>query len=410
MNDAIEQLSVRGGGAGAAKTAADANPMPICFVVDSDANIRRLMFSELRGLQVQSDLFETVPEMVKYAENVRPDLLFVDVTTSLSNAVDLVGALARAQLHCPIQIMTGLNPVLIEQVKRIGERGGLKLLPVLHKPFRPTTIRKVLQDLKLRRDRAASSVVTLEEVIRNKWLELWYQPKIDLRANVMVGAEAFVRARHPELGVLAPDAFLSDATVEELVDLTPRVIGRVLGDCRSVAKAGVSITFSINIPIQALSKLSLFSIMWEERSEGSSGPGLVLEITEEEVLDNLPQVRAAARELRAYGISFAVDGFGVSYAELRREKELPFAEVKIDRSYISNCDTDVLNAGLCETIVEFAHRFNISAVAEGIETKGELQTLRDIGCDMAQGYLFARPMPKDKFAKMVLEHTKLRTS
>ena len=348
--------------------------------------------------------------MVKYAENVRPDLLFVDVTTSLSGAVDLVGVLAKADLHCPIQIMTGLNPVLIEQVKRIGERGGLKLLPVLHKPFRPTTIRRVLQDLKLRRDRAASSVVTLEEVIRNKWLELWYQPKIDLRANVMVGAEAFVRARHPDLGVLAPDAFLSDATVEELIDLTPRVIGRVLSDSRSVAKAGVSITFSINIPIQALSKLSLFGIMWEERPEGSSGPGLVLEITEEEVLDNLPQVRAAARELRAYGISFAVDGFGVSYAELRREKELPFAEVKIDRSYISNCDTDVLNAGLCETIVEFAHRFNISAVAEGIETKGELQTLRDIGCDMAQGYFFARPMPKDKFAKMVLEHTKPKTS
>ena len=407
MNNAVQQLSVQGG---EAQTAAEANPMPICFVVDSDANIRRLMFSELRGLQVQSDLFETVAEMVKYAENVRPDLLFVDLTTSLSSAVDLVGALAKAELHCPIQIMTGLNPVLIEQVKRIGDRGGLKLLPVLHKPFRPTTIRRVLQDLKLRRDRAASSVVTLEEVIRNKWLELWYQPKIDLRANVMVGAEAFVRARHPELGVLAPDAFLSDATVEELIDLTPRVIGRVLSDSRSVAKAGVSITFSINIPIQALSKLSLFAIMWEERPEGSSGPGLVLEITEDEVLDNLPQVRAAARELRAYGISFAVDGFGVSYAELRREKELPFAEVKIDRSYISNCDTDVLNAGLCETIVEFAHRFNISAVAEGIETKGELQTLRDIGCDMAQGYFFARPMPKDKFAKMVLEHTKPKTS
>jgi EAL domain-containing protein (putative c-di-GMP-specific phosphodiesterase class I) len=100
----------------------------------------------------------------------------------------------------------------------------------------------------------------------------------------------------------------------------------------------------------------------------------------------------------------------VSYAELAREKELPFTELKIDRSFIAHCDTDVLNAGLCETIIEFAHRFNISAVAEGIETKGELQTLRDIGCDMAQGYFFARPMPKDKFAKMVLEHTKQKKS
>jgi EAL domain-containing protein (putative c-di-GMP-specific phosphodiesterase class I)/CheY-like chemotaxis protein len=408
MNDAVQALSPRPGQAQKEAAAAEANPMPICFVVDSDANIRRLMFAELRGLQVQSDLFETAPEMLKYAEKVRPDLLFVDITTSLSSAVELIGLLAMAQLPCPVQIMTGLNPVLIEQVKRIGERNGLRLLPVLHKPFRPTTIRKVLHDLRLRRDRAATGAVTLEEIIRNRWLELWYQPKIDLRANVMVGAEAFVRARHPELGVLGPDAFLWDATEEELVDMTPRVIGRVIGDCRSVAAAGVSINFSINIPVSVLSKLSLFGIMWEERTEGSQGPGLILEITEEEVLPNLSQVRAAARELRAYGITFAVDGFGVSYAELLREKDLPFAEIKIDRSYISNCDTDPLNAGLCETLVEFAHRFNISAVAEGIETKGELQTLRDIGCDMAQGYFFARPMPKDKFAKMVLEHAKQR--
>src|SRR5262249_54661827 len=179
-----------------------------CFVVDSDANIRRLMFSELRGLQVQSDLFETPSEMLRYAEGVRPDLLFIDITTSLSNAIELIETLAKAQLGCPVQIMTGLNPVLIEQIRRIGERRGLQLLPMLHKPFRPGVIRKILHALNLRRDGAASVAVTLEEVIGNRWLELWYQPKIDLSANVMVGAEAFVRARHPELGVLGPDAFL----------------------------------------------------------------------------------------------------------------------------------------------------------------------------------------------------------
>jgi EAL domain-containing protein (putative c-di-GMP-specific phosphodiesterase class I) len=265
-----------------------------------------------------------------------------------------------------------------------------------------------LDSLNLRGDRPTNPV-TLEEVIRNKWLELWYQPKIDLQSNVMVGAEAFVRARHPELGVLSPDAFLTDATVEELVELTPRVIGKVMGDGRAIAAAGVPIVFSINIPIEALSKLSLFGILWEERPEGTA-PGLVLEISEEEVLANLPQVRATARELRPYGIAFAVDGFGVSYAELAREKELPFTELKIDRSHISNCDTDLLSAGLCETIVEFAHRFGIAAVAEGIETKAEYQALREMGCDMAQGYFFARPMPKDKFAKLVLEHAKQKTS
>src|SRR5262249_6203840 len=158
---------------------------------------------------------------------------------------------------------------------------------------------------------------------------------IDLTANVMVGAEAFVRARHPELGVLGPDAFLSSASDEELIELTPRVIARVMRDWKSIATAGVTTSFSINIPVLALKKLTMFGILWEESAGVSNWPGLCLEITEDEVLQNLSIVNAAARELRTYGITFAVDGFGVSYAELAREKQLPFAEVKIDRSYIS---------------------------------------------------------------------------
>ena len=141
----------------AARVATPSDHTPICFVVDSDANIRRMMFAELRGLQVQSDLFEKPAEMLQYCEEVRPDLLFVDITTSLSSAIELVETLAKAQLACPIQIMTGLNPVLVEQIRRIGERRGLQLLPVLHKPFRPNAIRKILQALNLRRDGAATA-------------------------------------------------------------------------------------------------------------------------------------------------------------------------------------------------------------------------------------------------------------
>jgi len=135
---------------------------------------------------------------------------------------------------------------------------------------------------------------------------------------------------------------------------------------------------------------------------------LVLEITEEEIIPNLPLAFKAVQELRTYGISLAVDDFGSGYAELSRLKELPFGEVKIDRSYITNCDSDHMNAGLCETIVEFAHRFGIKAVAEGIETVGELNVLRKVGCDMAQGYLFARPMTKQEFAAVVHQRKKIK--
>jgi EAL domain-containing protein (putative c-di-GMP-specific phosphodiesterase class I) len=252
--------------------------------------------------------------------------------------------------------------------------------------------------------------VDLQEVLAEGWLELWYQPTIDLKQRKMVGAEAFVRARHPEHGVLSPETFLSNASEQELLDLTRRVLGRALRDWPAFATMGVPVELSINVPIAVLSKLSIFAIMWEQKPDVPNWPGLTLEIAEEEAVHNIPLVNKALKELQPYGISISVDNFGPSYAELLRLPELPFKELKIDRSYISNCDTDRMNKGLCETIVEFAHKFGLIAVAEGVETAGELSVLRDMGCDIGQGYLFARPQPKEELLAMVRQRSKARNA
>jgi EAL domain-containing protein (putative c-di-GMP-specific phosphodiesterase class I) len=93
----------------------------------------------------------------------------------------------------------------------------------------------------------------------------------------------------------------------------------------------------------------------------------------------------------------ALDDFGAGYSSLARLRQLPFSELKIDRSYVSNCHDDKVNGGLCETIVKLAKRFELMTVAEGIEHSAESDKLKEIGCDIGQGYLFAKPMPKAKF-------------
>jgi EAL domain-containing protein (putative c-di-GMP-specific phosphodiesterase class I) len=339
-----------------------------------------------------------------------PDLVFLDVTVGGSEGVEMIDRLAETGAKYPIQILSGLNPVLVEQIRRQGERSGLRVLPVLPKPLQSGSIRQVVTALGLRRDPAASIRVDLREVLAEGWLELWYQPTIDLKQRKMVGAEAFVRARHPEHGILTPETFLSNAGEQELVDLTRRVLGRALRDWPAFATIGVPVELSINVPIAVLSKLSIFAIMWEQKPDAPNWPGLTLEIPEEEAVHNIPLVNKALKELQPYGISISVDNFGPSYAELLRLPELPFKELKIDRSYISNCDTDRMNKGLCETIVEFAHKFGLTAVAEGVETAGELNVLRDMGCDIGQGYLFARPQPKEELLATVRQRSKGRTA
>jgi EAL domain-containing protein (putative c-di-GMP-specific phosphodiesterase class I) len=283
------------------------------------------------------------------------------------------------------------------------------MLPVLEKPFRVPAVRQVIEQQGLRRDALASIQVTLADALRNGWLELWYQPKIDLRARVFAGAEGYVRARHPEHGIVPPDSLFGGATPEDMLALTQHVLATAMRDWSLFASVGLPIRFSINVPILALAKLPLATIISKHRPKAPNWPGLVLEIGEDEMVQDLLLVQRAERELRPHGISFAIDDFGRAYSAIAQARDITFAELKIDRSFVANCDTDRVNAGLCETIIALAHRIGSKVVAEGIETALEMKALHRMGCDLGQGYLFARPMPRDHFLNLLRERGKGKT-
>jgi EAL domain-containing protein (putative c-di-GMP-specific phosphodiesterase class I) len=243
----------------------------------------------------------------------------------------------------------------------------------------------------------ADGKVTLVDVLRRDLFELWYQPKIDLRTKRLVGAEALVRARKPDGGLISPGVFLPGAKEEEMLALTERVILTALRDFEDCAEQGASVKLSVNVPVSAFVKLPIVQMLREERPDNPSWPGLILEVTEDEVMHDLKIANDIADQLRSLNCTLALDDFGAGYSSLARLRQLPFSELKIDRSYVSDCNNDRVNAGLCETIVELAKRFDLKTVAEGIETQHESHKLQGIGCDVGQGYLFAKPMPKEAF-------------
>jgi EAL domain-containing protein (putative c-di-GMP-specific phosphodiesterase class I) len=237
--------------------------------------------------------------------------------------------------------------------------------------------------------------VTLALVLERGWLELFYQPKIDLKSMRLVGAEGLVRARHPTRGVLGPGAFLPGANERDMLALTERVIVAALHDWEDCAANGMSVKFSVNVPVSALMKLPIPAILQKERPRARNWPGLIMEVTEDEIIHDLKIANDVADALRAFNCSLALDDFGAGYSSLARLRQLPFSELKIDRSYVTNCHIDRVNAGLCETIVELGRRFGLKTVAEGIETIHESHKLQGIGCEIGQGYLFAKPMSKN---------------
>jgi EAL domain-containing protein (putative c-di-GMP-specific phosphodiesterase class I) len=254
-----------------------------------------------------------------------------------------------------------------------------------------------LRDLFKRKAEPDDGVVTLARALERDWIELFYQPKIELKTMRLVGAEGLVRARHPVRGVLGPGAFLPGAAESDMLALTERVIVAALADFEDCEAAGLPLKLSVNVPVSALVKLPIPAILRELRPRSLSWPGLIMEVTEDEIIHDLAVANEVADALAAFNCTLALDDFGAGYSSLARLRQLPFSELKIDRSYVADCHRDRVNAGLCETIIELARRFGLKTVAEGIESVHESHKLQGIGCHIGQGYLFAKPMPKAHF-------------
>jgi EAL domain-containing protein (putative c-di-GMP-specific phosphodiesterase class I) len=243
--------------------------------------------------------------------------------------------------------------------------------------------------------------IPLGDVLKRDWFELWYQPKIELDTMRLVGAEALVRARHPSRGVVLPASFLPGALEEDLLELTEQVILTALGDWEIFNEYGLSMKFAVNVPVSALVKLPIARMLREARPRTENWPGLILEVTEHEIIHDLKLADDAAAALRELNCTLALDNFGAGYSSLAQLHQLPFSELKIDRGRVMNCDKDPLNAGLCESVVALGKRFGLTTVAEGIETIHESQKLQAIGVNVGQGFLYARPMPKAQLIGMM---------
>jgi EAL domain-containing protein (putative c-di-GMP-specific phosphodiesterase class I)/ActR/RegA family two-component response regulator len=366
------------------------------FVVDDEVGICKMIAMTLTSMGVESECFHNARDAVTALEQRLPAIVFLDVALEGSDAIDVIRGLGEQGYSGVVQLVSGSNIELLEDVARVGARHGLTMRPPLEKPFRTEAIRHIISSLHLDH-RPGRTDVSLDEVIANDWLELWYQPKIDLRTSTLAGAEGLIRCRHPIHGTLGPGSFLESGSEQAHAKLTEHVITTALRDWSDIAERGFYLHTAVNTSIGALANLQLPALIREHRPKSDKWPGLILEITENEVVKNVAFMHEIATQLRIYGITLAIDDFGEGFSSFARLRELPFAEVKLDISFVRGCGTDLKNAGICQAIINLAHHFGAIAVAEGIENAADLQALHRMGCDMGQGFFLARPMPKANF-------------
>jgi diguanylate cyclase (GGDEF)-like protein/PAS domain S-box-containing protein len=233
---------------------------------------------------------------------------------------------------------------------------------------------------------------------------LHYQPQVNLRTGVVVGTEALIRWQHPERGLLAPGLFLPDIEGHAVsVELGEWVIEAALRQMEAWADIGLDLSVSVNISAHHLQQPDFVAKLMSRMDKHPRVPRghLELEVLETTALDELDSVAELMRACASMGIGFALDDFGTGYSSLTYLKRLPAQVLKIDQSFVRDMLDDPEDRAIVEGVLGLARAFGRRAVAEGAETAAHCKLLLQIGCDLAQGYGIARPMPADQMAAWV---------
>jgi diguanylate cyclase (GGDEF)-like protein len=235
----------------------------------------------------------------------------------------------------------------------------------------------------------------LRHAVEHDELRLFFQPKIELATGRVAGGEVLLRWQHPTRGLLSPAAFIPFAEQTGFIRrITRWTLDRAIAQAAQWHRAGSPLQLAVNISAEDIADVRFDTRVAGLLTRHQLPPSLLtLELTESGFIEDPNQALSMLDALAALGVNLSIDDFGTGYSSLSHLARMPANEVKIDRSFVQGLESDVEYAAVVRSAIDMGHSLGMKVVAEGIETEVAAQLLRGFGCDIAQGYLYARPMP-----------------
>lgn len=341
------------------------------------------------------------------------DVIVLDLIMPGVDGIEIIRYLAEIKCDALLILMSGFDSGVLHSAQTLTTEQGLNFSGSLSKPFHANELSELLNSLYItpKKQHGNSnieppSVEELRDAITNNELVVYYQPKVGLNNKAVNAVEALVRWQHPVHGLIGPDLFVPTAEQNGLIDeLTWTVLEQAMTQCMFWRDQGIVMQLAVNMSAETLKELDLPERMGRIIQKYDLEPSqLILEITETALMQELVKSLDILTRLRMRGFYLSIDDFGTGYSSLVQLHRAPFSEIKIDRSFVSEMETDTEAAAIVETIIMLGHKLNMKTVAEGVETTSCLKRLAELGCDQAQGYLFSQPLPADKVFSWFSSH------
>lgn len=379
------------------------------LVVEDDDFQRQTLVDMLHFLGsvevVQASDGKQALEMLLAARGRPVDVVLCDLEMPEMDGMAFFRHLGSEHPDLAIVIISALDGALISSVEKMTQAYGLRLLGAVEKPITLKRIEALISlydTMPSGRQRpvtvAAAPSFSLEEILQgvhDNQFEPFFQPKVDLVTGRIAGAEALARWIHPEHGVIAPYAFIDQLEQNGKIDgLTFAMLEKSAIACRLLHEQGHSaFTVSVNLSLTSLTDITLADMVTKVMHDAKVDPRhIVLEVTESAAMTEVAHPLENLARLRMHGFGLSIDDYGTGYSSMQQITRIAFSELKIDQSFVKGfADNQALRI-MVESSIEMAHKLRMKCVAEGVETQHDLDALKSMGCDMAQGYLIAKPM------------------
>ncbi|WP_263081834.1 EAL domain-containing response regulator [Endozoicomonas sp. Mp262] len=348
------------------------------------------------------------------------NLIICDLDMPTMDGIEFINHVGTHGSDVSIIISSSLDPALIRTVEDMAASHGLDVLGTLPKPISSEKLegfinRYLQQDILTENSQPQHTGLAINQAILEKAIDdgqfiLYFQPKVKLDTGELHSVEALARWKHPNASIVAPGQFIAQMEQWGLIEkLTLSLLNQALDQIENWKKQGRSISVAINISPAMLNNTQLPDILLKEISSRHLDPKLlILEITENGAITNTTSTLTTLARLKMHGFSLAIDDFGVGYSSMQQLNRIPFTELKIDRSFVHNASNDTTLKAIIEANLSLAQNLGLKTVAEGIEQSKDWQLLRDLHCEMAQGFFIGKPMPAselDDWEKSWLEFT-----